>query len=433
MTPPAPANRDPMWTRRAFLKGGAIAFFSIGVSGAGPDFLRRAALAATPAGAGRRRVLVAIFQRGAMDALAAVPPLGEQSWLERLRPGLAMSAARAAGEERLHDLGVGYGLHPALAPLVPLWQERRLAIVHAVGSPEPTRSHFDAQDFMEAGTPGRRGAPSGWLNRVCGELGHEATPLRAVAMTGALPRSLYGPQPAVAVADLADLQLGLPGAEAASAAAGRGFEALYRQASEELLRGTARESFEAVALLEGLRRRGGEPGDAAAGYPPTPLGRSLRQIALLIRAEVGLEVAFAETGGWDTHVQQGAAAGSFAQRAGELARCLAAFWRDLGPCQDDVVVMTMTEFGRTVAENGSGGTDHGHGSCLFVVGSRLDGGKVHGELPSLDPDALHEGRDLPVTTDFRGVFAEVAGKHLGARDDEAIFPGWTGGRLPLLL
>jgi len=419
------------WTRRAFLKGGALAFFGAGVSGAGPAFLGRAALAATPRRApARRKALVAIFQRGAMDGLAAVTPVEEEGRLERMRPRLALSAARAAGEERLLDLGVGYGLHPSFEPLLPFFREGRLAVVHGVGSPDPTRSHFDAQDFMESGTPGVKSTSDGWLNRVCGELGHEATPYRAVALTPAAPRSLYGPEPALAVADLRDLRLDGRGGELAGGAAG-GFESLYRQASAELLRGTAESGFEAIELLRALELRNA-PSAPGVDYPKSPLGRSLRQIALLIRGGVGLEVAFAETGGWDTHVQQGSDGGNFARRAADLAESLRAFWLDLGEHRDDAVVLTMTEFGRTVAENGAGGTDHGHGSCLFVLGGAVDGGKVHGRLESLDPDALHEGRDLPVTTDFRSVFAEVAGRHLGIDDDQALFPGWTGARLPLL-
>jgi uncharacterized protein (DUF1501 family) len=413
-----------METRRAFLKGGSLALFAVGGAG-GPAFLARAALAAA---SDRRRVLVAIFQRGGMDGLAAVAPLGEERRLGSLRPRLALPAARAAGEDRLLDLGVGFGLHPALAPLLPLWREGALAVVHAVGSPDPTRSHFDAQDYMESATPGVRSTSSGWLNRVCGELGHEASPLRALALAASLPRSLTGPEPAVAVADLS--QVAAPGGRGAPLA-GRGFEALYRQTSQELLRGAGRESFEAVELLEGVRARLRAP-TPLVEYPATPLGRSLRQIALLVRADVGLEVAFAETGGWDTHVLQGGEAGTFAQRAGELGSALAAFWEDLGAWRDAVVVLTMTEFGRTVAENGSGGTDHGHGSCLFVLGSSVEGGRVHGTLPPLDPDALYEGRDLPVTTDFRAVFAEVAGKHLRIADDRDLFPGWSGRRIPLL-
>ncbi len=408
-----------MWTRRVFLKAGGIALFGLG---AGPRFLTRTALAAAPpAPLGRRKVLVTIFQRGAMDGLAAVQPVADPA-LGRLRPRLALSAARAAGEQAAIDLGTGFALHPALAPLLPLWRERRLAVVHAVGSPDPTRSHFDAQDYMESGTPGRKGTPSGWLNRAVGLLGHEGSPLRAVSLTAALPRALYGEEPAIAVADLSRFEVRAPG---------EGFEALYGQTAQELLHETANGTFEAVEMLAAAELAAYRPAPGAR-YPLGPLGEALRQIAFLVKAGVGLEVAFAESGGWDTHVQQGSTRGTFARRADDLAQSIAAFWTDLGKHQDDVVLMTMTEFGRTVAENGSGGTDHGHGSCMFVLGSRVAGGKVHGRFDSLAPGALFEGRDLPVTTDFRAVFCEVAGKHLGIADDAALFPGWTGKRLALL-
>lgn len=419
-----------MWTRRLFLKAGGVALVTLGVGG-GPGFLARTALAAPGEGSARRRkILVTVFQRGAMDGLAAVPVLDEAA-LKRLRPRLAMSAARAAGEGALLDLGTGFGLHPALAPLLPLWKEKRLAVVHAVGSPDPTRSHFDAQDYLESGTPGRKGTPSGWLNRAVGLLGHEGTPFRAVSLTPALPRALYGAEPALAVTNLADFKVNLPGAERTAAAAGQGFEALYEQTSQELLKDTGSETFRAIEMLSNEQIARSRPA-AGADYPQTPLGNALRQIALLVKADVGLEVAFAESGGWDTHVQQGAANGTFARRAADLAQAIHAFWTDLGPYQDQVVLTTMTEFGRTVRENGSGGTDHGHGSCLFVLGNRVDGGKVHGTFPGLAPDALYEGRDLPVTTDFRAVFCELAGKHLGITDDAKLFPGWTRRRLPLL-
>src|SRR3954469_21321018 len=417
-----------MLTRRLFLKTGGIALFTLGVGG-GPGFITRAALAAqgTPSTSSRRRkVLVAIFQRGAMDGLAAVPPVDDS--LKGLRPRLAMSGARAAGDEALLDLGTGFGLHPALAPLLPLWKDKRLGIVHAVGSPDPTRSHFDAQDFLETGTPGLKGTPSGWLNRAVGLMGHEASPFRAVAMTPSLPRSLYGDQPALAVTNLADFKVQLPGADRTAAAAGQGFEALYEQTSQGLLRDTGSETFRAVHMLSAAEIQKYKPADGVE-YPKTPLGSSLRQIALLIKSDVGLEIAFAESGGWDTHVQQ---AGTFNRQARDLAQAIQAFWTDLGPYQDQVVLTTMTEFGRTVRENGSGGTDHGHGSCLFVVGNHMDGGKVHGSFPGLEPGALYEGRDLPVTTDFRSVFCELAGKHLGVKDDSKLFPGWTGKRIPLL-
>ena len=420
-----------MWTRRALIKAGGLALFATGVSGPGPVFLGRTALAAPgSSSSSRRRVLVTVFQRGAMEGLRAVPPLDERR-LRRLRPRLAMSAARSAGDAALIDLGVDFGLHPGFSDLEPLWKDRRLAVVHAVGSPDPTRSHFDAQDYMETGTPGRKGTSSGWLNRVSGLLGHERTPFRSVAMTPALPRSLYGEQTALAVTDLADFQVELPGARKISAGAGHGFEALYAQASQDLLRDTGAETFEAVDMLEKLKPSRYRPAHGAR-YPGSPLGQSLRQVAMLIKADVGLEVAFTETGGWDTHVQQGTNTGSFAQRARDLSRSVAAFWTDLGVYQDNVVLLTMTEFGRTVRENGSGGTDHGHGSCMFVLGNQVLGGRVHGDFPGLDSGALYEGRDLPVTTDFRALFAEVAGGHLGITDDQKMFPGWTGGRIPLI-
>jgi uncharacterized protein (DUF1501 family) len=417
-----------MIDRRAFLKssGVSLLFFGAG-SIAGPPFLARAAMAIPDQAARRRQVLVAIFQRGAMDGLAAVPPLTEQSLLAKLRPRLAMTGARTAAErDRTIDLGCGFGFHPALQPFEPLWKEGRLAVVHQVGSPDPTRSHFDAQDYLETGTPGRKGTASGWLNRVCGALGHEATPFRALAMTAALPRSFYGLEPALAVSRLEDFAVKMPGADgAAVAAAGKGFEALYEQTTERLLHDTGAETFDAMQLLRGVDLGGYRPAGGVE-YPRSPLGQALRQIAQLVKSQVGLEVAFAETGGWDTHVQQGAPAGGFTRRADDLARSIAAFWRDLDTWQDDVLLCTMTEFGRTVRENGSGGTDHGHGSCMFVLGNRVDGGKVHGSFSGLDSDLLYEGRDLPVTTDFRSVFSELAGRHLGVADTSPIFPGWQG-------
>lgn len=421
-----------MIDRRAFLKSSGLALLTFG---AGPSFLTRAVLAASePAAFRRRKTLVTIFQRGAMDGLMAVPPLADAA-LRKLRPRLAMSAARSAGTEAVRDLGVGFGLHPAFDPLRPFYDEKRLAVVHAVGSPDPTRSHFDAQDYMESGTPGRKGTRDGWLNRVAGELGHEATPFRSVALTPALPRSMYGPEPALAMTDLRQFRVDLPGASRiVSETAGQGFEALYEATSQELLHDTARDSFEAALMLERLDLEKYRPA-RGADYPRGPLGHALKQIAFLVKSGAGLEVAFAESGGWDTHVRQGTVDGSFARRAGDLAQAIAAFWHDLGTYQDDVVLMTMTEFGRTVAENGSGGTDHGHGSCLFVLGNWVDGGKVHGAPKDpasfLEPSRLYEGRDLAVLNDFRSVFAEVAGHQFGLDDDAGLFPGWTGERLPL--
>lgn len=418
-----------MWTRRAFIKSGAVALLSTSLGGL-PQFMTRAAEASNQAGTSRRKVLVSIFQRGAMDGLMAVPPV-DASELEKARPTLFMPAASGLKAAGAVDLGVGFGLHPALSPFVPIFSEGHLAVVHGIGSPVPTRSHFDAQDFMENGTPGNRGTPSGWLNRAIGELGHDATPFRAVSLTKALPMILYGDEPALSVSHLRDLRIRVPGGKRAAASVGKGFEALYEQTTQELLRGAGRESFEALDMLKKIGIKDYRP-EKGAVYPNSTLGQSLKQVAMLIKADVGLELAFTETGGWDTHSKQGTDSGTFARRARDLADSIAAFWLDVENYADDVVVLTMTEFGRTVRENGSGGTDHGRASCMFVLGGGIDGGRVYGSVPErLSPDALEDGRDLPVTTDFRELFSAVAGHQFGIADDEVLFPGWQGERIKI--
>ena len=409
--------------RRAFLKTGSLALFSSALGGT-PLFLTRAAEAA-PGGmnASKRKTLVAIFQRGAMDGLAAVCPYSDKE-LRALRPELMMTP----GGQELIDLDGRFGLHPALGALEPLFRQKKLAVVHGVGSPERTRSHFDAQDYMESGTPGRKGTRSGWLNRASGLLGHEGTPFRSVAVTRSLPRSFHGPAPALAISDLRRFQL-QGGNKKRS---GDSLEELYEQSSQELLRGTGHDTFEAMRALSAPEFRNYRPAHGAR-YPNSPLGRSLRQIAQLIKSGVGLEVAFAESGGWDTHVRQGTRTGSFSNRARDLANSIAALWTDLRDYQDSVTIMTMTEFGRTVAQNGSVGTDHGRGSCLFVLGNRVQGARVLGNVPVLARENLEDNRDLPVTTDFRAVFSEVAIKHLGLRASPGdLFPGWNGRSLPII-
>lgn len=402
-----------MWTRRAFLKAGGIALFSASAGGS-PLFLARTARVVPSSGLFRsRKVLVTIFQRGAMDGLMAVPKFHDPM-LAKFRPRLGMSAARSAGDAAIIDLDGTFGLHPALSSFASLYKEQRLAIVHGVGSPNTTRSHFDAQDYMEMGTPGRKETDSGWLNRACGLMGHEATPLRAVSITPALPRSLYGDAPALAISNL--------DAFVAEASVTEQFGKVINQ---------SKDYSEATKLLSKMNGAGYKP-ENDIEYPKSPLGKSLRQIAQLIKTDVGIGVAFAETSGWDTHVQQGTANGTFARQARDLSQSITAFWNDLGSLQDDVVLMTMTEFGRTVHENGSGGTDHGRASCLFVLGNNVAGGKVYGSVPELVPEALEEGRDLPVTTDFRSVFSDVASKQLGIEKKEALFPNWNGESLSIL-
>jgi uncharacterized protein (DUF1501 family) len=277
---------------------------------------------------------------------------------------------------------------------------------------------------MESGIVDRKGAASGWLNRASGLLGHEATPFQCVAMTEATPKSLYGDNPTLAISSLDDFKV-----KSSSDATEDNLEKLYRNATQQTLKRRGSEAFEAADVLSAKRYRAYKP---TANYPNTPLGRSLRQIAFLIKSEVGLEIAFAESNGWDTHRGQGRAQGAFARRAADLAGSIDAFWTDLGRYQDSVVLMTMTEFGRTVAENGSGGTDHGRGSCMFVLGGEVNGGRVYGKVDSLDRDNLEDGRDLPVTTDFRQLFAGVAGQHLRVPANSQLFPRWNGEPMRLL-
>ena len=419
-----PASPPGSWTRRALVRSGALALLSAGLP---PAFLSRLALAAPTDPQGP--VLVPIFLRGAMDALAAVSPLDDPH-LAKVRPNLSLRST--GGEHRLVELDDRMGLHPALSPLLPLWGEGRLAVVHGVGSPDSTRSHFDAQDFMETGTPGLRSTRSGWLNRVLERAPGVDSPLRAVAMALDLPRSLAGRAQALAIEDLEAVQLHLAQGSVPAARLGRDLALLYDRDAPADLQARSRELRDLLGLLsqeevERYRRQ------RATRYPDTALGRSLMQVAFLIKARVGLQVAAVDHEGWDTHVAQGGGAGRFARQADELARAIRAFWDDLEGHHHEVVVLTMTEFGRTVAENGSGGTDHGHGSCLFLLGDRVAGGRVHGTLPPLAPENLFEGRDLPVTTDFRSVFAELAAKLFGVEADSALFPGWSGSRSRLLL
>ena len=413
-------------TRRAFLKSGGLALVTLGVGGS-PLFLARAAQQTTArVQGGKRRVLVAIFQRGAMDGLMAVSPFSDPA-LMSMRPRLGMSVGPNAPGGGLIDLDGRFGLHPGFSGFAPLFRSGQLAIVHGVGSPDPTRSHFDAQDYMETGTPGVKGTESGWLNRASGLLTYERTAFCSCAMTPFLPRSLYGKEPALAIANLGDFAINVRSTNTIVQSAGSTLETLYEETSQRLLHEVGQEGFDAMKLVSRLPLKDYVPSNGAV-YPMGPLGNSLKQIAQLTKADVGLEIAFAESSGWDTHVGQGAANGIFAQRAKDLAEAITAFWSDLGPLADDVTIMTMTEFGRTVYENGSGGTDHGRASCLFILGNDVKGGKVYGEVPPLVKEELEDGRDIPVTTDFRSVFSAVAGTHLGIDKDAMIFPGWTGAR-----
>jgi uncharacterized protein (DUF1501 family) len=406
-----------MFSRRVFMKNGGLALLSLGFA---PAFVARTAEAA---GAVRRKVLITIFQRGAVDGLNMVVPFGEKEYYAS-RPSIAVPKPNAA--DGALDLDGFFGLHPRLAPLEPLWRSRQLAIVHASGSPDGTRSHFDAQDYMESGTPGVKSTQDGWLNRYLHAREHQdATPFRAVALGAQLPRSLQGTAPAIALNQIG--QFGIRGGRATDVIQ-TSFESEYAAAADSVLQRAGGRAFDAVRMLKSADPSKYQPENGAV-YPRSGYGEALRQIAQLVKADVGLEVAFAEAGGWDTHVNQGASSGQLALRLADFAQGIAALVRDLGDRMEDVVILTMSEFGRAVAENGNRGTDHGHGNAMFIIGGQgVRGGKVYGRWPGLAREQRYEGRDLAVTTDFRSVFAEVVGGHLGVADTSTIFPGFTDTR-----
>jgi uncharacterized protein (DUF1501 family) len=400
-----------MIDRRIFLKSTGMAL--VGGAFLPGVFVRMAQGAVT----GGRRTLVVIFQRGAVDGLNVVVPYGEPDYY-RVRPSIAIPRP-GAGEEAALDLDGFFGVHPALEPLVPFYRQKALAFVHASGSPDPTRSHFDAQDFMESGTPGVKSTEDGFLARAVTKMPKRgSSPLRAVSLTPTLPRILSGPAGAVAMTSVQ--QFGIR-AGAATAAVSESFESMYGEAVDDALGGTAKESFEAMKILKSANPAAIQPANGA-DYPRSPLGNALEQIAQLVRSDVGLEVAFADVGGWDTHVGEGGARGQLANNLRNFAAAVAAFANDLGSRMGDVVLVTVSEFGRTVRENGNRGTDHGHGNVITLLGGGVRGGRVAGKWPGLSASALYENRDLAVTTDFRDVFAEVLQKHLGVADLASVFP-----------
>ncbi|HKE33507.1 MAG TPA: DUF1501 domain-containing protein [Candidatus Angelobacter sp.] len=404
-------------TRRVFLKGGALAI--VGTS-AIPGFLTRAVYAAdtAEAGTGKKRLIV-LFQRGAADGLNIVVPHGESAYYS-MRPSIAIP--RPHGTDGALDLNGFFGLHPSMTAFKPLWDSGHLAIVHAAGSPDNTRSHFDAQDYMESGTPGVKATEDGWLNRAVAGLNETSpSPFRAVAMGGALPRTLAGSVPAVAMGNIREFAVG--GRGPAGNIASTSFEAMYEQSVDTVLHGTGNETFEAVKMLKAADPEKYSPA-AGANYPRGRFGDSLRQVAQLIKANLGIEVAFADIGGWDHHVNEGSVQGQIANITRDFSQSIAALWTDLGDLAADTVIVTMSEFGRTVRENGNRGTDHGHANVMFVLGGPVKGGKVYGRWPGLQTEHLYEGRDLAVTTDFRQVLSEAVYRHLGNKNLETVFPGF---------
>ena len=382
-------------SRRYFLKSTGVALATFAAE---PSFLMRTALAQSSRK--DRPILIAIFQRGAADGLSMVAPFGDRGYYS-VRSQIAIPEPLAGNTETAIDLDGFFGLHPSLRSLKSIYDRGQLAIVHAVGSPSNTRSHFDAQDYMEAGVPDLKSTRDGWLNRYLqARTDSPSIPFRAVAFSPNMPRSLMGKAPALALRRIEDFDV--PAA----------YTELLNSETSEAVRILKRANPQQYAVQNG------------ADYPESQYGNALRQIAQLVKADVGLEVAFTDINGWDTHANQGAIRGQLAQRLQEFAQGISAFHQDLGDRMQNIVILTMTEFGRSVQQNGSGGTDHGHASALFVSGGSVKGKRVYGKWPGLAPDQLFEGRDLALTTDFRDVFSEIVAKHMGVSDTSGIFPGY---------
>jgi len=398
--------------RRFFLHRGALA---VAGTAAIPAFLVRSVLA--QAGDYPNRRLVVIFQRGAADGLNVVVPYREKNYYA-MRPSIAIP------QNQVIDLDGFFGLHPALAGFKPLYDAGHLAIVHAAGSPDMSRSHFDAQDYMESGTPGMKSTEDGWLNRALQAEDRvrqrKETAFRALALGPEVPRTLAGKIPAIALGNLNNFNVA--GRGPAPSPAASAFEAMYGESGDHIFHAAGEETFEAVKMLRAANPAQYQPA-SGADYPNSEFGNRMKQVAQLLKSNLGVEAAFTDIGGWDTHQNQGNVEGQLAARLRDFSQSIAAFWRDMGDDAGNVTLVTMSEFGRTARENGTGGTDHGHANAMFVLGGSVKGGKVYGRWPGLENEQLNEGRDLALTTDYRQVLGEVVNKTIDAANLDLVFPG----------
>lgn len=409
------------WNRRAFLKGSSMAVFGLTLGGI-PSFVAQAANSKVRESVfQKKKTLVTIFQRGAMDGLAAVQPI-ENSFLKSVRPDLLYSLT--AKEKQLIDLDGTFGLSPYLSSFKKYYDSGQMAIIHGSGLTVENRSHFDMQDFAESGTPGIKSTQTGWLNRALATVDKEATksPFKAVALTPTRPRILYGNESSIAVERLEDLRFR---ESVITDEELNGIGATYENEQNQRLRDAGKNGIEAIRLMKSIDL---ENTVNKKEYPNSNLGKSLHQIAQLIKAGIGLEIAFAESTGWDTHSRQPTKNGAFARNANDLSKSITAFWEDIEKYQDDVLVMTMTEFGRTSHQNGSLGTDHGRGSCQFILGNNINGGRIYSELVAINEETC--SRELPVTTDFRDICHTVLKNHLQI-EDTSVFPGHNPKNVPL--
>ena len=406
---------DTKFSRRDFLKLAS----SFTVAPALPAWMPRMAFApqgVEPPG----DILVVVFQRGGMDGINAVIPHGDVDYYHHRRM-LAIPEPEDGSDQTGIDLDGFFGLHPSLRPLKDLWDEKTLAIVHAVGSPDPTHSHFDAMDYMERGTPGEKAIPTGWIGRHLQTASWQNdSPFRAIGMGGVMQAALRGPVPITTLKSIADFHL-QGGTDQLEELRLR-LASLYNLGTS--LDHHAVETFNAVDILAKIDVNNYTPA-ANAAYPETEFGMAMKQVAQIAKADIGLEVACVDIGGWDTHNQQGQLDGELPILLQELSSGLASLYHDLGDRAKRVTIVTMSEFGRRVYENGSSGTDHGHGNCMFILGGGVNGGKVHGEWPGLAPDKLFGPGDLTITTDYRDVLGEIVEKRLKNPKLAEIFPNYT--------
>jgi uncharacterized protein (DUF1501 family) len=367
-------------------------------------------------------VLVCIFQRGGMDGLNAVIPVGDPDYYNN-RPTLNIPEPQSGNDQTAIDLDGFFGLNPALQALKGLWDDQALAIVHACGSPDPTHSHFDAMDYMERGTPGAKQIPTGWLARHLQTAAWQNnSPFRAVGIGSMLPASLRGPIPATALESIAAFHLGGTSKTPRIEQFQKILSQLYANTGD--LQAEAGLTFESIDSLSKINLSTTNPVPGAQ-YPSGSFGLALSQVAELIKAGVGLEIATVDIGGWDTHVEEGSISGQMPKLLQEFSAGLAAFYTDLGDRFKRVTVVTMSEFGRRVRENGGGGTDHGHGNVMFVVSKNINASKVYGTWPGLASAKLVAPGDLAVTSDYRDILSEILQKRLLNDHLSEIFPNYT--------
>jgi uncharacterized protein (DUF1501 family) len=410
---------DTKLDRRAFLKDTAltVAAWNL-IPWDLPNWMPRLAFA--PAGQPPiGDVLVCIFMRGGVDGLSVVTPHGDSNYYN-LRPKIAIPETKGGNDNTIIDLDGFFGLHPALRPLKDNWDAGNLAIVHAAGSPDPTHSHFDAMDYMERGTPGEKKLATGWLARHLQTVPRQNnSPFRAVGMGTLLQASLRGPVQATVLKSITDFHL--QGRTSEIAQIQKELVSLYDLNTP--LEAEAELTWNVIETLAKINPQKYTPANGAV-YPATAYGMGLQQVAQLIKGQVGLEIACVDIGGWDTHSAEGVLDGTLPRLLDEFGKGLAAFYQDLGNLTSQLTLVTMSEFGRRCYENGSEGTDHGHGNMMFIMGGGIKGGKVYGKWPGLAKDQLYGPGDLNITTDFRDVLAEIVQNRMHNPKLDQVFPDY---------